>query len=107
LFSFAIAQTAMTAFYPSQAGYPASQQLGYGLEPAYGMPMTGSYAAPGAMYVPPSVPSYVSSHHGHRRRRRHSHHSHNYGYPYSAQPVLAGVPTVAAPVMMVRHFPAF
>lgn len=48
-------------------------------------------AAPGPMYVPTSVPSYVSSHHGHghRRHRRHSYPYHQYSYS-------------AAPVIMVR-----
>jgi len=81
----------MTAYYPSQAGYAATQPVvtypsvagGYG---QYGM--AGSYAQPGGVMY---VPSYNSGF-GHRHRR---HHYNDYDYR---------VPQVAttAPVMMVR-----
>jgi len=79
----------MTAYYPSQAGYPTAQPVVYNSSMGYGQPygMAGSYAQPagGVMYVPS---------HGSRRSGRHRHHHYN---SYSVPQVA----TVGAPVVMV------
>jgi len=87
----------MTAYYPSQAGYPVSQPVMQMGQP-YGMPASYGYPG-GAMYVP----SHATSHHN-RRRYRHSYPSYGYG-GYSGPTVVSALPaTVAAPMVMVCCF---
>lgn len=86
----------MTAFYPSQVGYPASHSIAPGMPMTHSYGVPASYAAPvgGVMYVP-SHPSY------HNRRRRHRHSYPSYPYGHRQPPVMSAVPVVGAPVMMV------
>ncbi|KDR83817.1 hypothetical protein GALMADRAFT_675260 [Galerina marginata CBS 339.88] len=90
----------MTAYYPSQAGYPGTQPgvvyastAGYG-QPAYGM--AGSYAQPGGVMY---VPSYGS---GYRHRRRRHHYYDDYRVPQVAS--MGATPMVVQPTYG-HHYP--